>query len=225
MAQQSMAASVLQRELLLSARNPAASLNAVWFFVLVCGLFAIGIGPDKEQLAQLAPGLIWVIALLAVMLSVDALFRHDYADGSLEQLLLAAQPLYFLILARLLAQALLIALPLALISPLLSLMLGMNMQALPALIISLLIGVPTLVLVGAIGAALTVGFERGGLLLALLILPLYVPVLIFASAAVVSAASGFDYIGQILILAAQFVLALALSPLAVVAGLRLNYYH
>lgn len=216
---------MLRRELLLSVRNPAASLNAVWFFVLVCSLFAIGIGPDKAQLAELSPGLIWVIALLAVMLSVDALFRHDYADGSLEQLLLAAQPLYFLMLARLMAQALLIAAPLALVSPLLAVMLGMPVPGLPALIVSLLVGVPTLVMIGAIGAALTVGFERGGLLLALLILPLYVPVLIFAAAAVTNAAHGYEYTGPILILIAQFVLAIALSPLAVVAGLRLNYYH
>ncbi len=216
---------VLRREFLLSVRNASASLNGVWFFVLVCGLFAIGIGPDKEQLGGLAPGLIWVTALLAVMLSVDALFRHDYADGSLEQLLLAAHSLYFLVLARLMAQALLIAVPLALVSPLLALMLGMKAAGLPVLILSLLLGVPTLVMIGAIGAALTVGFERGGLLLALLVLPLYVPVLIFAAAAVVSAADGYTYAGQLMILAAQFVLAVALSPLAVVAGLRLNYYH
>lgn len=214
----------LRREWLLFIRQPAASINSVAFFVLVSSLFAIGIGPQPDRLAELAPGLIWVIALLAVLLSVDALFRDDFADGSLEQQLLSVQPLYFQVAARLLVQSAVIALPLVLVAPLLGLMLGLPMAALPTLALSLLLGVPSLVFVGAIGAALTVSFERSGLLLSVLVLPLFIPVLIFASAAVQAAAGGFNVAGQLAVLAAFLMLAIALAPLAVQAALRLSFY-
>ncbi len=213
-----------RREFLLSIRNPGASLNGLWFFVLVAALFPIGIGPEKNALAVLAPGLLWVIALLAVMLSADSLFRDDYVDGSLEQMLLSNQSLYFMILTRILAQSLIVSIPLVFVSPLLGVLLGLSSHAMLTLIASLALGIPILVFIGAIGAALTVGFERGGLLLSLLILPLYIPVLIFGAAAVQAAAGGFPFVAHLSILAALLLLAIALAPAAVSASLRLHYY-
>jgi len=210
---------------MLTLRNPAASLNSVWFFILVCGLFGVGLGPQPEQLKEIAPNVIWVIALLATMLAVDALFREDYSDGSLEQLILANRSLYFVLLFRLLMQALFISVPLVIASPLLGVMLGLPSHSLLVLAVTLLVGVPSLVFVGSIGAALTVGFERGGLLLAVLVLPLYVPVLIFATAALQASVIGAGVGGQIAVLLALLSLSLALCPLAVQAALKLNYYY
>ncbi|MGI9293149.1 MAG: heme exporter protein CcmB [Pseudomonadales bacterium] len=216
---------LLPRELLLSLRHWSDSLQPVWFFLLVVLLFPLSVGPDSKKLMLLAPGLIWVIALLAVLLTVDGLFRSDYADGSLEQMLLSSHSLYFLVLAKLLAQSLILGLPLLVVSPLLALLLGLPTEALPTLLLSLLTGLPALIFIGAIGAALTVGFQRGGLLLSLLILPFYLPVLIFGAGAVQSAAQGFTPAGQLAMLAALLLLAMALAPLAVAASLRLHYYY
>ncbi len=216
---------VWRREWRLTWRNISSSLNSVWFFIMVCTLFVIGIGPDRQALAEIAPGVIWVIALLATMLAVDGLFRHDFTDGSLAQWLLSSQPWYFLLLFRLLTQAVFIALPLALVAPFLGLLMDLPGMAVLPLVASLLLGIPVLVLLGAIGAALTVGFERGGLLLAVLILPLYIPVLIFAIAAVQAAALGTAYSAHLALLATLLLLALALCPLAVNAALRLNFYY
>ena len=216
---------MLQRELLLSARKLSDSLHPLWFFILVVALFPLSLGPDSDQLRVLAPGLIWVIALLSLMLSVDGLFRNDFTDGSLEQLLLGVQPLYFLTLAKLLAQCVVTGVPLIIVSPLLALFFGLPAEALPELILSLLLGVPTLIFIGAIGAALTVGFQRGGLLLSLLIMPMYLPVLIFGASAVQVATAGFAVTGQLSVLAGLLCLAFGLAPLAVSAALRLHFYY
>lgn len=216
---------MFKREWLLSVRDLATSLQSLWFFLLVVMLFPLGLGPDSRILAALAPGLIWVIALLAAMLAADSLFRDDYADGSLEQMILGVQPLYFTVLAKMLTRCIAIGLPLALCSPLLGLLLGLESSVWPVLIVSLLLGLPVLLLLGAVGAALTVGFQRGGLLLSLLILPLYVPVLIFGAGAVQAAANGMVYGPQLAVLAGMFSLALGLVPLAVSAALRLHYYY
>ena len=218
-------ATMLQRELLLSVRKLSDSLHPLWFFILVVALFPLSLGPDSDQLLVLAPGLIWVIALLALMLSVDGLFRSDFIDGSLEQLLLGVQPLYFLTLAKLLAHCVVTGVPLIIVSPLLALFFGLPAEALPELILSLLLGVPTLIFIGAIGAALTVGFQRGGLLLSLLIMPMYLPVLIFGASAVQVATAGFAVTGQLSILAGLLCLAFGLAPLAVSAALRLHFYY
>ncbi len=218
-------ATMLQRELLLSFRKLSDSLHPLWFFILVVALFPLSLGPDSDQLRELAPGLIWVIALLALMLSVDGLFRSDFIDGSLEQLLLGVQPLYFLTLAKLLAHCVVTGVPLIIVSPLLALFFGLPAEALPELILSLLLGVPTLIFIGAIGAALTVGFQRGGLLLSLLIMPMYLPVLIFGASAVQVATAGFAVTGQLAVLAGLLCLAFGLAPLAVSAALRLHFYY
>lgn len=216
---------MFRREWLLSVRDLASSAQSLWFFLLVVMLFPLGLGPDSGRLAELAPGLIWVIALLAAMLAADGLFRDDYADGSLEQMILGVQPLYFIVLAKLLTRCLVIGLPLALCSPLLGLLLGLNTDVWPVLVLSLLLGLPVLLFLGAVGSALTVGFQRGGLLLSLLILPLYVPVLIFGAGAVQAAAQGMAYGPQLAVLAGMLSLAVGLVPLAVSAALKLHYYY
>lgn len=212
----------LRRELLLCARNKSQVANPLIFFVIVCSLFPIGIGPAREQLAQLAPGIIWVVALLATLLSTEAMFRSDYDDGSLEMLLMSPQPLYFLCLAKALAHWLFVGLPLVLVSPLLALILFLPGDGIPALLLSLFLGTGTLAMIGAIGAALTVGLRRGGVLLSLLILPLYIPVLIFGSSAVKNAVLGVSVAGQQAVLAALLLAALALAPLAIGGALRIS---
>ncbi|HXH02392.1 MAG TPA: heme exporter protein CcmB [Candidatus Competibacteraceae bacterium] len=213
---------LLARDLRLGVRKRAELINPPLFFVLVVTLFPLGVGPGPQLLATIAPGVIWVAALLATLLSTERLFRSDFDDGSLEQLLLSPQPLPLLVLAKVLAHWLLTGLPLILVSPLLALLLNLPGEALPALLASLTLGTPTLSLIGAIGVALTVGLRRGGVLLTLLVLPLYVPVLIFAASGVVAAASGLDYSGQTALLGAMLALALTLAPFATAAGLRIS---
>lgn len=213
---------VIRRDLLLAARRRAEIANPLLFFLMVCTLFPLGIGPDPKQLAALAPGVLWVTALLACLLASDGLFRSDYDDGSLEQMLLSPGSLYLLTLAKSIAHWLLTGLPLALLSPLLGLLLQLPGAALPALVGSLLIGTGVLSLIGAIGAALTVGLRRGGMLLSLLVLPLYVPVLIFGSSAVQTAVEGFAYRGHLAVLGALLALALALAPFAVASAVRIS---
>ena len=192
------------------------------FFVIVVTLFPLGVGPDGSLLAEIAPGVIWVAALLATLLALDGLFRDDYIDGSLEQLLLSPQPLTVLVLAKTLAHWIVSGLPLVLLSPLLAVLMQLPLKALPALLASLVLGTLSLSLIGAIGAALTVGLKRGSVLLALLVLPLFIPVLIFGSSCVAAAASGFDTGAQLSLLAGLFFLALALAPLAAAAALRIS---
>lgn len=212
---------VLQRELQLAYRRRADLANPPLFFLIVVALFPLGVTPDLERLASMAAGVLWVAALLANLLSLDLLFRSDHDDGSLEQLLLATSPPTLLVLGKALAHWLVTGLPLTLMAPLLALMLALAPSAMPLLMLSLALGTLTLSLVGSIGAALTVGLRQGGLLLTLLIMPLFVPVLIFGTAVVQAAAAGLPWAGQLAILAAMALLALVSAPLATVAALRI----
>lgn len=213
---------LLRRQLLLAVRRPIEIGNPLLFFAMVIALFPLGLGPAPDQLAQFAPGVLWIVALLSNLLTSDAVFRSDFDDGSLEQLLLAPQPLYLSVLAYIGAHWLVTGLLLAIVSPLFAVMLNLPSAAIPALVASLLLGTAVLSLVGGIGAALTVGLKRGGMLISLLILPLYMPVLIFGSAAVQAAVNGVPIAPYTAILGAMLCLAIALAPLAVAAGLRIS---
>ena len=212
----------LGRELLVLWRSPAEIINPLFFFVMVISLFPLAISPKPELLATVAPGVLWVAALLAVMLSLDGLFRRDQESGVLDMLLTAPVIPVVPVLAKLLAHWLLTGLPLVLISPLLGHMLQLPDAALGTVMLSLLLGTPALTIVGAIGAALTVGLNRGGILLAVLVLPLYIPVLIFGAGAVSAAAGGANVDGILAILGALLALTISLGPLAVSAGLKIS---
>ena len=213
---------LLRREARLLFRRPAELANPLVFFAIVVALFPLAVGPETQLLQTLSPGLIWVAALLAVLLSLDGLFRSDYEDGSLEQWVLSPQPLPLLVLAKVLAHWIFSGLALVLLAPLLALMLGLPANCLPVLLGSLLLGTPILSLLGAVGAALTVGLKRGGLLLALLILPLYIPVLILGSGALQAALQNMPATGQLLWLASLTALAVTLAPFAIAAGLKIS---
>ena len=193
---------ILRRDLILAVRRRSEIANPLLFFILVITLFPLGIGARPQLLQAIAPGIIWVSALLAAMLSLDSLFRSDFDDGSLEQILLSPHPVSILILGKIVAHWLVTGLPLLLIAPLLAVFLGMPQPAIGVLLLSLLLGTPVLSLIGAIGVALTVGLRRGGMILSLLVLPLYVPVLIFAGNAVEMASNGLPVTAQINILIA-----------------------
>lgn len=213
---------LLRRDLRLAFRNRAELANPLLFFVVVISLFPLGLGPDPKTLAGVAPGTLWVTALLAVLLSLDALFRADYEDGTLEQWLVSPQPLPLLVLVRVAGHWLVTGLPLVLLAPVLGVALHLEGAAIATLAASLLLGTPVLSLVGSIAVALIVGLRRGGMLLSLLVLPLYVPVLIFGAGAVEAAAAGLPAAGQLLFLAALLVLSLTLAPLAAAAALRIG---
>jgi heme exporter protein B len=213
---------LLRRQLVLAIRRPVEIGNPLLFYAMVVALFPLGLGPAPDKLADFAPGILWIVALLASLLTSDALFRSDFDDGGLEQLVLAPQPLYLAVLAYIAAHWLITGVLLALLSPLFALMLNLPVAAIPAVILSLLVGTAVLSLVGAIGAALTVGLKRGGMLISLLILPLYMPVLIFGSAAVKAAVTGAPVGPYLALLGAMLSLAIALAPLATAAGLRIS---
>jgi len=213
---------LLKRDLTLAYRHRAELANPLLFFVIVISLFPLGISPETKILQIIAPGVIWVAALLAAMLSLDTLFRSDFEDGSLEQMVLSAHSLPLLVLAKVLAHWLVTGLPLLLLAPLLGILLFLPPAAMPTLMMTLALGTPILSLIGAIGVALTVGLRRGGVLLSLLVLPLYVPVLIFAAGAVNEAARGFPVAGQLYFLGALLSLALTLSPFATAAALKIS---
>ncbi|OGT22180.1 MAG: heme exporter protein CcmB [Gammaproteobacteria bacterium RBG_16_57_12] len=212
---------MLQRELTLALRRPQDVLTSLIFFVIVVSLFPLGVSPQLSVLQGIAPGVIWVAALLANMLSLSRLFSDDFRDGTLEQMLIAPQPLSLVVFSKIFAHWLLSGVPLVLISPLLGMQLGLAGDPLKMLMLTLLLGTPVLSLIGAIGAALTLGVRGGGVLLSLLILPLYVPVLIFATGAVDAVGSGFDADAQVSLLAAFLVLALCFAPWAAAAALRI----
>jgi len=213
---------LLARDLKLAARRRSELLNPFFFYAVVVTLVPLGVGAKPELLAKLAPGLVWVGALLSTLLSLDNLFRSDFEDGSLELLLLSPYPATLLVMGKVSAHWLLTGLPLVAVAPLLAAMLGLDGPPLLVLLATLALGTPTLSLVGAIGVALTVGLKRGGALLSLLVLPLYVPVLIFGAGAVNAAAVGLPVQGQLLFLTALLVLALSLAPLATAAALRIS---
>lgn len=214
--------SLLRRELMLLWRRPADMINPLFFFVLVISMFPLGVSPSPELLSEVASGVVWVAALLAVLLSVDAMFRADHDSGALEQLLAAPVPLYLPVLAKLVAHWLMTGLPLVVVAPVTGYMLHLPEQALKVLLVSLLMGTPVMTAVGAIGASLTVSLRSGGILLALLVLPLYVPVLIFGAGVVVYAADGLPVDGVLALLGAMLVAAITLAPMAVAAGLRIS---
>lgn len=213
---------VCHREILLMFRRRSELLNPLVFFLLVATLFPLGVSPEPSFLSQLAPGVVWVAALLATLLSMDGMFRSDFDDGTLEQTMLSPQPIFLVVLAKIFSHWCLCGLPLTLLSPLLGLMLFLPSEGTSGLVLSLLIGTPVLSLVGAIGAALTVGLRKGGVLISLLVLPLYIPVLIFGSGAVQAAIQGLPIDGYLAILGAMLALGLSLAPLAVTAALRIS---
>lgn len=213
---------VVRRDVLLALRRRAEIANPLLFFTLVCTLLPLGIGPEPKQLALIAPGMLWVIALLSCLLASDGLFRSDFDDGSLEQMLLSPCSLYIVMLAKCTAHWLVTGVPLALIAPVLAVLLQLPAAAMPALIASLLLGTAVLSVIGAIGGALTVGLRRGGLLLSLIVLPLYIPVLIFGASAVQAAAEGFAYGGQLAVLGALLALSVPLAPFAIASAVRIS---
>ncbi|MET4694526.1 heme exporter protein CcmB [Endozoicomonas lisbonensis] len=211
---------LIRRDLTLAFRTPGQTLNPVAFYLMVASLFPMGIAPQKEVLSQLAGGIVWIGALLAVLLSLDSLFKSDHDDGSLEQLLLSPHPLPLLVLAKVVAHWLTTGVALLLMAPVLGLMLHLPAQAFPALFLTLLIGTPLMSLTGAIGAALTVRVQRGGVLLTLLSLPLYIPTLIFGTGAIQNAMAGMPYTGHLLWMGALLMAGLCLAPLAIAGALR-----
>jgi len=213
-------AALVGRDLRLALRQGGDAATVAAFFVLAVILFPFGVGPEPLLLQRIAPGILWVMALLAALLSLERLFLADYEDGSLEALALMTLPLEAQVAAKCLAHWLVSGLPLIVLAPLLALLLHLEAAAYPALVAGLLLGTPALSLVGAIGAALTLGARRGGVLLSLLVLPLYIPVLIFGVAACEAAAQGLAMRPHLLLLAALLVLALALAPFAAAAALR-----
>lgn len=213
---------LLRRQLALTLRRPAQLLNPLLFFALVVVLFPLGLGPQSETLSAFAPGILWIIALLANLLGVETLFRGDYDDGSIDQLLLSTGPLYFCVLPYVLVHWLLTGALLAIVSPLFALMLGLQGSGIGVLVASLFIGAGIMSILGAVGAALTVGLRRGGMLIALLITPFYMPVLIFGTGAVRAAVGGLAVGPYLALLGAMLALALALGPLAIGAALRIS---
>jgi len=213
---------LLKRDLTLAMRHRAEMINPLLFFVLVTSLFPLGIGADPKLLQAVGPGVIWVAALLAALLSLEGIFRSDFEDGTLEQFLLSSHPVSVLVIAKVLAHWLITGLPLLVISPLLGVLLGLPGDAIMILLITLALGTPVLSLIGAVGVALTVGLRKGGMILSLLVLPLYVPLLIFAANAVDTAAAGLPVTAHLSLISALLVLSLSLSPLATAAALRIS---
>jgi heme exporter protein B len=213
---------VLRRDLLLAWRRKSDVATALLFFIIVASLFPLGVGAEPNLLRSIAPGVIWVAALLSSMLSLARLFAADYADGTLEQMLLGASPLGVIVVAKAAAHWIVSGLPLVLIAPLIAVQYDIPGELTPVLALSLLLGTPVLSLIGAIGAALTLGLRGGGILLSLLVLPLYVPVLILGAGSVEMASAGMGGEGQLLLLAALLVAACAFAPWAIAAALRIS---
>lgn len=212
----------LRRELVIAFRHKGDLANPLIFFLMVVVFIPLGISEEPAMLARIAPGVLWVIALLATLLSLDGLFRSDFDDGSLEQLVLSPQPLGYLILTKVLVHWLVTGVPLTLLAPVLGVMLQLPMDGYLVLILSLLVGTGSLSLIGSIGAALTVGLRKGGLLLSLVIMPFYVPVLIFGSGAVKNAIQGFAVGAELAVLLAMLLGWLMLAPFAIAGALKIS---
>ena len=213
---------VIKRDLLLAFRRRSDVLTTLFFFIIVVSLFPLGVGPEAGLLRTMAPGILWVAALLASMLALGRLFALDYADGTLEQMLLAPEPLTLIVIGKIIAHWLVAGLPLVLLAPLLAVQFDLPGDSILVLFYSLLIGTPVLSLVGAIGAALTLGVRGGGVLVSLLVLPLYIPVLIFGAGAVGAEASGLGSAAHLLLLGGVLAAAAALAPWATAAALRIS---
>ena len=212
--------SVLRREFLLAWQKPSQIVQPVVFFLIVVTLFPLGISPAPKTLQMIGPGVIWIAALLAIMLTVERLFRQDYQDGTTETWLLSIVPMSLLILAKLIAAWFTSCAVLILFTPLLALLMNIESHVVPALMLSLLVGTPILLFVGAIGNALTVSLNQGGVLLSLLVLPLYIPVLIFATAMIEAASLNMSYAGHIAILSSILLITILLAPMAIAAALK-----
>ncbi|WIO73341.1 heme exporter protein CcmB [Porticoccaceae bacterium LTM1] len=215
---------VLKRDLLMAFRRRGELANPLVFFLIVLTMIPLAISPSPEQLAKIAPGIIWVMALLATLLSIDGLFQSDYQDGSLEQLLISPQPVWLLVLAKVLAHWLVTGLPLTILSPLLGVMMSLPEAGYLPMIVSLLMGTAALSLIGAIGAALTVSLRRGGLLLSLVVTPLYLPILIFGAGSVQRAVDGFAVGGTLSVVGALLALSLLISPFATSGALKVSMH-
>nr|WP_199711764.1 heme exporter protein CcmB [Alginatibacterium sediminis] len=213
---------IVRRELISAMRRNAEVINPLWFVLIVVTLFPIALGPEPQLLAKVAPGVFWVTAILSCLLSLERLFRDDFSDGSLEQMLMSSHSLVGIALAKVFAHWLLTGIPLLLISPLVAVLLSMEWQVYKACFLTLAIGTPVLSLIGAVGVALTVGLRKGGVLLSLLVLPLYIPILIFATSAIESAAFSLPYDGPLAIMAAILALCASLCPFAISAALRVS---
>ncbi len=217
-----MLVSIIRRELKIAFRSGSEIINPLWFFLIVITLFPLGIGPESQLLARIAPGIVWVAALLSSLLALERLFRDDFLDGSLEQLVLLPTPLPLTVLGKVIAHWLVTGVPLIILSPLASLLLSLNFQGWCGLALTLLLGTPILSFLGAIGVGLTVGLRRGGVLLSLLVLPLAIPVLIFASAAIDAASQGLSISGYLAILGAMLIASITLAPFATAAAVRIS---
>jgi heme exporter protein B len=213
---------IVRRDLLLAMRRKSEVFTALFFFIIVISLFPLGIGPEPNLLKKIAPGILWVAALLSTMLSLNRLFATDHADGTLEQLVLSPTPLGLLVAGKIAAHWMTSGLPLVLLAPVLGLQFDLDTSALGILVVALLLGTPLLSLIGAIGAALTLGVRGGGVLLSLLVLPLYVPALIFGAGAVEAHISGLGASGHLSLLAALLALAVFFAPWATTAALRIS---
>jgi heme exporter protein B len=212
---------IVRRDLLLAARRKSEVLTALFFFMIVVSLFPLGIGPETALLRRIAPGVLWVAALLAAMLSLNRLFAADHADGTLEQMALSPTPLALLVAGKTLAHWLTAGLPLVLLAPVLGIQFDLSARSLGILMLSLLLGTPLLSLIGAIGAALTLGLRGGGVLLSLLVLPLYIPALIFGAGAVEADMAGLGVGGHLSLLGALLALGVFFAPWAATAALRI----
>lgn len=213
---------IIQREFTIAFRKPSEILNPLWFFLMVITIFPILMGPNPELLGKIAGGIAWVAALLSALLSFERLFRDDYLDGSLEQLMLLPLGLPQVALAKVVAHWLLTGLPLILLSPIAAILLSLDTHVWWALVLTLLLGTPILSCLGAIGVALTVGLRKGGTLLSLLILPLFLPVLIFAASILEAATLNLGYSGQLAIIGAILAVTLTFSPFAIAGALRIS---
>jgi heme exporter protein B len=211
----------LRRDLLLAARRRTEVLTALFFFVVVASLFPLGVGPETALLRRIGPGVLWVAALLATLLGLPRIFAADHADGTLEQMALSSQPFALQMAGKVAAHWLLCGLPLVLLAPLLGLQFGLDGEALAVLMLSLLIGTPLMSLLGAIGAALTLGVRGGGVLLALLVLPLFIPALVFGAGAVDAHGAGLGAGGHLSVLGAMLAVAVFFAPWATTASLRI----
>jgi heme exporter protein B len=213
---------IVWRDLMLAWRRRSDILSTVFFFVIVVSLFPLGIGPETQLLRSIAPGVVWVAALLASMLSLGRLFANDYQDGTLEQLLLTPQPLFLVVLGKVLAHWIIAEIPLVLIAPLVGAQFDLGRDTLLILFVSLLVGTPILSLIGSVGAALTLGLRGGGVLISILILPLYIPALIFGAGAVEANIIGTSAAPHLYLLGAFAIVSLIFSPWAASAALRIS---
>jgi heme exporter protein B len=213
---------LLKRDLTLAMRHRAEMINPLLFFVLVTSLFPLGIGADPRLLQAVGPGVIWVAALLAALLSLEGIFRSDFEDGTLEQFVISGHPLTLIALAKIVAHWLVAGLPIVLLSPLLAIWMNLPMESLGVMVVTLALGTPILSLIGSIGVGLTVSLKRGGQLLSLLVFPLYVPILIIATAAVMAASDSLPYTQFLGLLIAGLITSLTLAPFAAAAGLKIS---